>query len=154
MCIWIQFRKPNSEIWFCAAIELCHLCSCSRQVQLGTVWFTALCTLYDVKLCSLCAQNKQLFFSESCTRLGCYPASSGNSLPTVQDNTWSLIVVSRWDQTVVPNHQHGITTAQCVITQRLTVLIYSTVESYNYMPVVVIATVWCQLQFISQNISL
>ena len=27
------------------------------------------------------------FFSESCARLSYYPASSGNSLPTVQDNT-------------------------------------------------------------------
>jgi len=52
-------------------------------VELGTVWFTTLCTLYDVKLC---AQNKQLFFSESCAHLGCYPANSGNSIPTVQDN--------------------------------------------------------------------
>jgi hypothetical protein len=55
-------------------------------VEFRTVWFTALCTMYDVKLCSLCTQNKQLFFSESCARLSCYPASSGNSLPTLQNN--------------------------------------------------------------------
>ena len=85
MGIWIQFRKPNSEIWFCATVELCHHCSCSRVVEIGIVWFTTLCTLCD-KLCSMCTQNKQMFFSETCARLGYYPASSGNSLPTVQDN--------------------------------------------------------------------
>lgn len=55
-------------------------------VELGTVWFTTLCALYDVKLCSLCTHHKQLLFPESCACLGYYPASSGNSLLTVQDN--------------------------------------------------------------------
>jgi len=142
MYIWIQFRKPNSEIWFCATVELCHHCSCSRVLELGTVWFTTLCTLYDVKLCSLCTQNKQLFFSESCARLDCYLASSCNSLPTVQDNplvSYSSVKMGPkgCPKPSVRNYHSSA--------QRLAVLIYITVESWNYMSVVFIADTWCQL---------
>jgi len=86
---------------------------------------------------------------KNCAILRYYTASSGNSLPTIQDNLSVPSSVSRihgpifkgqgcktdswkWDQYAVPKHQEGITTTCCVITQKSTVLIYFTAEVWNH----------------------